>query len=66
MAKQYIEPPIINDVTTAAILGHVELNHKLGTRQPVSVICRTSTQRISKRHKLYPYKIKLTQELSED
>lgn len=48
-------------------LGHITMGHTLSTRQLVKVSgwSRTSVKRILEAHKLYPYNIKLFQELNE-
>lgn len=57
-----------NEGFNVAVLGHVNLDPTLGTRQlaTISGISRTSFRRILKSNKFHPYKIHLVQELHED
>ena len=66
--KRNIENPVRNEGTEVAILGHVNLDPTLSTRQleTVAGVSRRSIQRILKDHQFHPYKIHLVQELHED
>lgn len=57
-----------NEAMEVAVLGHINIDPMLSTRQlpTVSGISRTSIRRILKAHKFHPYKIHLVQELNED
>lgn len=57
-----------NEAVEVAVLGHVNMDPTLSTRQ-LPLVCgisRTSIRRILKKHKFHPYKIHLVHQLNED
>lgn len=66
--KRDIANPVVNEAVEVAVLGHVIQDATLSTRKlaAISGVNRTSIQRILKKHKFHPYKIRLVQELNED
>lgn len=57
-----------NEAMQVAVLGHIEMDSTISTRQlaETSGISRTTIQRILKMNKYHPYKIQLIQELNDD
>ena len=66
--KRQFENPVLDEPMEIAVLGQVAVDRTLSTRQlaNVSGVSRTSVQRILKKYKFHPYKIRLVQELNED
>lgn len=66
--KRQLQNPVLNEPTEIAVLGQVAVDRTLSTRQlaVVTGVSRTSIQRVLKKYKFHPYKIRLVQELNED
>ncbi|KAL1493572.1 hypothetical protein ABEB36_009274 [Hypothenemus hampei] len=66
--KRNVEKPVRSEAVEIAILGHVNMDPTLSTRQLASVsgINRGSIRGILKSHHFHPYKIKLVHEINED
>lgn len=66
--KRQSAHPVVNEPIEVLVLGQVAMDNTLSTRKLASEtgVSRTSVQRILKKHKFHPYKIRLLQELNED
>ena len=66
--KRQLINPVLNEPTEITVLGQVAMDSTLSTRKlaVATGVSRTSVQRILKKYKFHPYKIRLVQELNED
>lgn len=66
--KRNIENAGFHEAMEIAVLGEVAMDSTLSTRQLAIAtgVPRTSVQRVLKKYKFHPYKIRLVQELNED
>lgn len=67
-SQQNLENPVLNEPMELVILVQVTVDSTLSTRQLAigTGVSYTSVQRVLKKYKFHPYKIRLVQELNED